>query len=189
MNNTLLSSVTALLVTLATASPSWAAGTFLKAKVSGTVQTQTPVPPSDGRIHSAKLDSKRIFDEFGVSSDQYELVVSLGVTLTLELLPKLSAAKLPTILVVELGSDSQEIFDTKARTIALGGSIAPGTATNLFENIAGEIAGTARYQGTPISGVITKLVLGVTGRGTDTSGVGPALLKFKIAAAGSFVQQ
>ncbi len=45
----------------------------LEAKIGGTIQTQTVLSPSDGRFHTEPLNNARVFEEFLVSPDDYEL--------------------------------------------------------------------------------------------------------------------
>ena len=115
----------------------------------------------------------------------------LGGSSGLVLEPKLAASALPTLVVIELGNDAVTIIDTKAHAFRLGAVISNGTATNLFQDLAGEVSGTAKYKGVFPPTSFSGLSLGGFARGTDTSGGGngSALLKFKISTHGLFVQQ
>ncbi|HMJ90953.1 MAG TPA: hypothetical protein VK530_14115 [Candidatus Acidoferrum sp.] len=163
-------------------------GTFLKAKVNGTVQTQTILGPSDGRIKTTALNNARIFDEFEVSQTDYELVVAIEST-GLYLVPRSTGGGLPTITVAEFNSDSETVIDTKKRLVSVVAPLAVGTATNLFEDLKGTVVGSFRFTGTFDTPTYTSVVLSITGGGTDQ--VGPnesAILKFKITAKGTFTQ-
>jgi hypothetical protein len=51
---------------LATASQAWAVDQYLKTSITGAIQTQLLLGPGVGRIYTAPLNKKRIFQEFGV---------------------------------------------------------------------------------------------------------------------------
>lgn len=182
--------ITSALLFLAAAIPAGAADTFLKATVTGTVQTQVLFTPSDGRIRTEPLNNKRIFREFLVSPTDYALVFRLGSGIELVLVPKHASAMLPSITVIGLGNDIQQVVNTKTRVVRIVSNLAPGTATNLFKDLAGELNGTLHYTGAVAAGTITKFVFSVLGHGTDpTNGAGkPALLKFKATTGSPFVQ-
>jgi len=185
---TLLSCLTATLL-LATASPSRAVETFFKTSVGGTVQTQTILGPTDGRIRTTVLNEKRILQEYGVSGQDYELV--FGTSSGLQLLPKRASAMLPTFQILSIGS-SIEVVNTKAHLIKLEAAVTPGPAsTTIFNNMAGELVATALYQGPFPPTTFKKLNFSVTARGFDPNpgGNSSSLLKFRIVAGGVFVQQ
>jgi hypothetical protein len=93
------------------------------------------------------------------------------------------------ITVIELASPTTMI-DTKTHKLQVGGPLATGIATNLFENVAGQVAGTISFKGSYVDQVYTKIALTGLARGTDQSGGdGVALLSFKISTQGHFVQQ
>jgi hypothetical protein len=96
----------------------------------------------------------------------------------------------PTLTVLKLGSNSQSVLDTKVGILSIVCDIAPGVATNLFKDIAGEIAGTAHYLLPISSNTVKKFNFSVTGHGTDPAGVADsaALLKFKVTTADVFTQ-
>jgi hypothetical protein len=181
----------AIALIFATTSSAWAAEQYLKANVSGTVQTQAFLTPTDGRVRTAPLNNKRIFQEFQVSSLDYELVYDISGSGGLMLLPRSAAAMLPSFNVIQLGQHSVNIFNTKLRFAKVEPDLAASTATNLFANIAGELVGTAFFKGPVATPVIAKFNFTVTARGTDNSGGGTAsaFLKFKVATQGSFVQK
>ena len=186
---TLLYAITTALF-LATAGPAWAVTSFLKATVTGTVQTQILLSPNDGRIQTVPLNNKRIFQEFQVSPQDYELAVDAsGNSGALVLVPKHTAAMLPTITVVELGNTSAEAIDTKVRVIKLTTNLGPSTATNLFKNVAGQLSGTVHFTGTIQTPVFSKFIFAVAASGTNSTGSGGAVLKFKITTQGAFVPQ
>jgi hypothetical protein len=160
--------------------------TLFKAKVSGTAQTQLVLGPTDGRIDTSPLNNARIFAEFGVSPDLYALVFEVGSTTVLELVPKSSMAKLPTIEVVKLGTGVGQVVDTHSRTLAIAGPIAAGTATNLFQGIAGEVTGAVKYDGAFPPTAFKSLSLDVRAQSMD-AGL-DAILKFKITTSGVFTQ-
>src|SRR4051812_29835263 len=90
-----------LLLIAATSAP--AADTFLKATVTGTVQTQVLITNTDGRIRTEQLNNQRIFQEFLVSPKDYELAFMFGSPNGLVLVPKHVSAMLPTLTVAGLG--------------------------------------------------------------------------------------
>jgi hypothetical protein len=94
-------------------------------------------------------------------------------------------AKLPTIVVFTLDSASPA-FDTKTNTIEVGGAVSNSGASNLFEDLVGEVQGTAKFKGTVSTAEITKVSLTGFARGTGASGV--AFLSFKVSTSGAFVQ-
>jgi hypothetical protein len=161
---------TALILT--TASPAWATDQYLKANVNGTVQTQAILSPGDGRVRTAPLNNKRIFQEFQVSPLDYELVYDIISSGGLMLLPKSAAAMLPSLTVVQLGQHSENIFNTKARCARVESDLAVSSATNLFKNLDGELVGTAFFKGPLAPPIITKFNFTVTARGSDNSGGG-----------------
>lgn len=175
---------------LATASPAWAVEKFLKATVTGTVQTQVTFSASEARFRTALLNNKRIFQEFGVSKDDYVLVVNVSNGGELLLLPKSSSSGLPTISVAKVGS-SKSIIDTKVGQGKVQAVLAPSAATNLFKDLVGDLTGTIFFQGPVVSLSIKKFVFTIAASGTDTNPVstGVALLKFKTTAQGVFLQQ
>lgn len=183
----LLSCLTATLL-LVTASSTRAAEVFLKVAVSGTVQSQTILGPTNGRIRTAVLNEKRIFQEYGVSAQDYELV--FGATSGFQLIPKQASAMLPTLSILTITTTATAI-DTKAGVFKFGGPVTPGPAsTSIFNNLAGELVGTAHYVGSFPPTAFKKVIFSVTGRGSDPSmgGSGTSLLKFKVVTNGIFVQ-
>lgn len=163
---------------------------FLKANVAGTVQTQTILAPNEGRIRTSILNNKRIFAEFQVSKADYEMVVLVNSGIKLILLPKSASANLPTITVVEFGTNTQSVIDTKINIVNTVSDIAPSTATNLFKDLDGEIIGAAHFKGIIGStAAITNFNFNVIGHGTDLNGAnGASVLRFKVTAKGTFNQ-
>jgi hypothetical protein len=187
MKHLLYCFTTALLFTVAR--PVWAAADSYEAIVIGTVQTQIYLGPGDGRIHTALMNNKRIFQEFGVSSQDYALVVKLvGAGLYLE--PKSASAMLPEIEIYNTGT-TEGLTDNKAHLEKYSSAIVAGGATNIFQNMAGEIVTAYYYKGDRALGNITKIVANVTARGTDPVGgfTTSALLKFKVVAQKPFAQK
>ena len=176
---------------IATAHPASAADRFLKATVSGTVQTQTLITTTNARIHTSILNNRRIFLEYLVSPADYELVVNVEAGSEFVLLPKHTNAMLPAISIFKLGPDSQAVLNTKLGILRIVGDISAVDATNLFKNLAGEIDGLAQFRLPLANREIKKFTFNVTGHGTDPAGVSSsaALLKFKVTAAGEFTQQ
>ena len=175
---------------IAAAHPAHAIDTIFKATVTGTVQTQILNSPTTGRIHTALLNNKRIFEEYQVSKSDYELVLFFINGTELQLLPKHTSAGLPTITVFRVGSISGTVVNTTARVINIIGNTASIGATNLFQDFTGEFSGTARYKGTIQTGAVSKFSCNMTATGTDQSngGSGYALLKFKVHTTGLFTQ-
>jgi len=176
---------------IATANHASAADRFLKATVSGTVQTQALITTTDQRIHTAILNNRRIFLEYLVSPADYELVVNVSSGGEVVLLPKHTAAMLPTLSLFKLGLNNQAIINTKLGILRLVTDISAGDATNLFQDLVGEIDGSAQFRFPLSNNEIKKFTLNVTGHGTDQGGVGAraALLKFKVTAVGEFTPQ
>jgi len=176
---------------VATANPASAEDRFLKATVSGTVQTQAFITTTNTRIHTSILNNRRIFLEFLVSPADYELVVNVLAGSEVVLLPKHTGAMLPTLSIFKLGPNNQSVLNTKLGILRLVGDISPSVATNLFKNLAGEIDGVAQFRFPLSNDGVKKFSFNVTGHGTDPAGVGtsPALLKFKVTAVGEFTQQ
>jgi hypothetical protein len=173
-----------ILVSLLVAAGSLRADSFLKATVTGTIQTQKVLSPLDGRIQTSILNDKFIFEEFQVSKTDYELVLDASGSGELLLLPKHSGGALSAISVAKIGSIDGTAIDTKARVEHLVGPADPGSATNLFKDLAGTFNGTAHYTGMiGVNTVVTKYILNFTG-----SGRGGAILKFKVTGAGQFEQ-
>jgi hypothetical protein len=133
-----------------------------------------------------------ILQEYGGFSVDYELVYVFRNTSGLQLVPKRASALLPTFMILTSGVGSVNIVNTKARFFKLETDISPGTAsTTIFNNVAGELAGTAKYKGDFPPSTFTKFNFSVTARGTDPNptGNGKSLLKFKIVTGAVFVQQ
>jgi hypothetical protein len=171
----------------ATASPSWAGtGPIFKAKVSGTVRTQLILGPSDGKIDSSSLNNSRIFDEFAVSPNDYELVTVLSGGLALVLLPKSASSGLPTITVFTMSSVST-VVDTHKNTFEAGGAVSSPATSGLFKDLTGELQGAVKFKGTFSSPTITKVAVDGHARGN----VGSASLSFltiKLSTGALFVQ-
>jgi hypothetical protein len=175
---------------LATASPAWAVDQYLKTSISGTVQTQLTLGPGEGRIYTAALTKKRIFQEFGVSVEDYELVINLN-GIELLLLPKNSAANLPVIPVMIPGSKLQPLVDTRAHVQKIRSEIGTSTATNLFKDLFGQLDVTYLFQGPIVTAKVNKVIVNVKACGTNPAGgsIASAFLTFRITAQGLFVPQ
>jgi hypothetical protein len=175
---------------LATASQAWAADQYLKVSVTGTVQTQLLLGPGVGRIYTAPLNKKRIFQEFGVSAADYELVINLS-GIGLLLLPKNAAANLPEITVLAPTFPNQALVDTRAHVEKIRADIGASTATNLFKDLFGQLEITYFFQGPVASPKVNKVVVNVKACGTDPAGgnTSSAFLNFKATAQGIFVPQ
>jgi hypothetical protein len=159
--------------------------TYTKATVTGTVQTELVISNTDGRIHTAPLNAKRIYQEFAVSPQDYELV--LGTSSGLILLPRHAGASLPTLTIFGFG-DQDILVNTKAKLFELEAAIKPGDNTNLFQNLAGEMLGIGLYSGPNFS--FRNIAFTITARGNSSiSGHPEALLKFKVTAGAPFTQQ
>jgi hypothetical protein len=156
-----------------------------KAKISGTVRSQVILGVTDGRIGTTALNNKRVFTEFAVSPDDYELVFSISSDVLLVLVPKSASAGLPNITVFTLTNGGM-VIDTHSNTFAIGGSLSSTATGTLFENLAGEGQGAIKFKGTFLAPQLTKVSLDARARGTGGSGV--ALLSFKISTGGLFVQ-
>jgi hypothetical protein len=176
---------------IASDKPLSAADRFLKATVSGTVQTQTLITNTNARIHTTILNNRRIFQEFLVSPADYELVVNVLAGSEVVLLPKRTSSMLPTLFIFKLGSHSQGVVNTKLGVLRIVADITPGAATNLFKNLVGEMDCTVQFRPPLASAEITKFSFNVIGHGTDPAGVSTsaALLKFKVIAVGEFIQK
>src|SRR5690349_2748733 len=118
---------------IATANPASAADRFLKATVSGTVQTQALITNTNGRIHTSILNNRGIFLEFLVSPADYELVVNVADRGELVLLPKHTGAMLPTLSIFKLGTNTQSVINTKLGLLRIVADITPSDTTNLFK--------------------------------------------------------
>jgi len=179
-------SCSVLMFLLATAAaPTWAGTTAVfKAKVSGSVRTQLLITPVDGRIESAPLNNKRIFDEFGVSPDDYELVLTLSGDISVLLMPKSLSSGLPSVNVFTVHGSS--IVDTHKNTIGAGGSLTSGATTNLFKDLAGELQGAIKFKGAILSPQFTKVTLDGHARGTGLES-SVALLTIKLSTGATFV--
>ncbi|HTO53485.1 MAG TPA: hypothetical protein VMR50_08880 [Myxococcota bacterium] len=164
---------------------------MFKAKISGTVLVQLSNSPTDGQIVKTKLDNKRVFQEFGVSDSDYELVWSFDGNAGLELVAKSLFAKLPVISVLPIG-DVDPIVDTHTRTFALIDNLEDGGALgNLFEGITGGLTGTVKYRGDVMSPEISKISLTVVATGNNPAGTTShlALINAKISTSGLFTPQ
>lgn len=185
MKNALFAIFSLLLVSAASSD----AANFLKARVTGTVQTQTLQGLNEGRIRTSALNNASIFEQFGVSPADYELVVAIEET-GLYLLPRTQGA-LPTLTVVRFNDDSGTVVDTRKRAVSYVAQAGNTTATNLFEDFAGTAVGLFRYTGEFSSPTFKSGSVNVMGKGTDNLGEGSnaAILKFKITTTGTFTQQ
>ena len=167
-------------VCLSSASPSWAGlGGFLSAKVSGTVQQTIPVPGGT-KVVTTRLNNQVIFADAGVTTDQYELVLSNGALGTLELLPKSTLAKLPTIVIFTL-TDGVQLIDTKSTQNHFGGGMSSPATGGLFQGLTGGMTGVVKF-GTSGPAKAESL----TGEGS--SGASQSLFKLKVSTHGLFVQ-
>jgi hypothetical protein len=184
---------TMLLITsflLAIAAPVHAVDIFLKVNFSGTAQSQTILGASDGRIHTSLFNNKRVFQEFNVSKADYELVLELGVTDQIALVPKHASAMLPTITVLTFtGGVNGEVINTKTRLVRLETGIASPASGNLFENLGGQLIGTLHYSGSVPGSNFTNFNFTAIGAGKDQSNPGSmVLLQFKVTDDGHFTQ-
>jgi hypothetical protein len=157
---------------LLSAGPSWAGlGGFLSAKVSGTIQQSITVPGGQ-KVVTTKLTNQVIFDDGHVSPDQYELVLSNGAAGTLELLPRNSMAKLPTIVVFTL-TDGVFLLDTKSQQDRFGGGLFQGLTGGMTGVIQFHSPGPARSESLTAEG---------------SSGSSGSIFKIKARTHGLFVQ-
>lgn len=109
------------------------------ANVSGTVYQQ-PGFGDEAKLVATPLNAKRIFTEFGVSQDDYALVVSVGGDEFLALVPKSSGSGLPVINVINISfSDYRAAFNGKTGAGVAEFPIIPFGNTNIFNNLRGSI--------------------------------------------------
>ncbi|HTO51773.1 MAG TPA: hypothetical protein VMR50_00185 [Myxococcota bacterium] len=152
---------------------------FISVKVSGTIQVEQELPVGE-KVAVTKLTNQTIFDEFAVSPDDYELVMTFTGPDVLELLPKSLGSKLPTITVMTL-EDPTFILDTKSRQEKFGSGLSSPEGGGLFHELVGGTNGSLKFdkQGFP-SGVSLSAV--------GSSQSSQSLFKLKISSHGVFVQ-
>jgi hypothetical protein len=150
-------------------------GDLFAVKVSGTIQQQGP----NETIITSRLDNQRIFDDAGVTPEQYELVLSFLGPNGIELLPKSSAAKLPTILVFSL-DDLTFLFSQKPHQERFCSPISSPAASGPFQGLVGAMTGVIRFKAGEQNSV------SISGEGS--SSVSGSLFRFKVSTHGFFVQ-
>lgn len=189
MRTTSFLSIVSIFIASLTAAQAGGVSQLLKAKVSGTVQTQQVVGSEQGKIKTSAVNNQRIFSEFGVSDDDYELVVSISGP-GLYLIPRNSGSPLPSIEVIIFSESSGLIIDTKKRALSyIATALNESSTTNLFDGLVGTATGTFRYDGTFPAADYKSAQLNVVARGTDQGGESEtAILKLKITTTGKFTQ-
>ncbi|HTO06491.1 MAG TPA: hypothetical protein VMR86_05475 [Myxococcota bacterium] len=167
-------------VCLASASPSQAGLTgFLSVKVSGTIQQQVDLPVGS-KVGSAKLSNQTIFDDFGVSPDQYELVMSFAGPVVIELLPKSLLAKMPVIPVFTL-ENGVFLLDSKQNQERFSGGLTSPASAGLFQDLTGGASGILKFGSTGFPKAVS-----LTGEGSSFPS--QSLFKLKVSSHGIFVQ-
>jgi len=155
--------------------------------VSGTISTQQLVSIEAGKIVTKAFNNTRIYQEFGVSPNDYQLVLNASSNDLLLLVPKSAGSGLTNIPVVRM-SDQESLIDT-ARHLALFGAQIESTATgNVFEEFAGAHTGSIKVKGTLETENITKVTLSLYAQGSGPGGDGSSLFKLKITTGKRFEQ-
>jgi hypothetical protein len=165
-----------------------AAGPLLK--ITGTITRVVPVSSTATRLRFEKLDDKRLFEEFGVSREDYAFALADG---GFNLVAKSQSSGLPTLPVFTLGLE-KDLIQTKPFKARIGGPVESAATGNIFEGLAGE---TTAATGAVIEGgtitALKNLVLRIYARGSDQSAADPTspgvLLRFTVKQIGQFEQK
>jgi hypothetical protein len=162
----------------ASASQAGLAG-FISVKVSGTIQQQQELPVGE-KVAVSKLSNQTIFTEFGVSPDDYELVMTFNGLTVLEFLPKSMSSGLPTVPVMNF-DNPWFLLDSKSNQDKFGSGLSSPEAGGLFHVLVGGTNGSLKFdkQGFPA---------GVSLEALASSQNSQSLFKFKVSSHGVFVQ-
>ena len=146
------------------------------------------------RVERSPINNQRIFEEFGVSQEDYALVLDVNAESLVSLVPRSSTVKLPVIYVI-LRSDVHTASNGKLRTsmfeTPVGNSDAEGT---LFQDLRGTMFGSLKFSEsdellkfnatvTGSSNADSIIVKDGTAKGLFTTGI---LLKFKVTRGAPF---
>jgi hypothetical protein len=156
---------------------------LLKVNISGVVENQIIIGPSEGSAHFSALNTKRVFTEFGVSDVAYALVLDLNGTAAVELVPLSASSPLPTIEVFTFNTGTI-VIDTKKHFVDFNASLSSTATGNLFENLDGSANGRATFKGTYPPPTFTKLSFSGVAAGSN----GATVIKLKLVTTGVFTQ-
>jgi hypothetical protein len=174
------------LLTLFVSAPLWAAVMF-EVTVSGTISTQQVIEVETGKIVTKPFNNARIYQEFGVSSQDYALVLNASSNEILLLIPRDASSGLTNIVVVEM-EDQATLLNT-VRGSALFGAVVRSDATdNVFEGFVGAHSGSIKVKGALETENITKVAMTLLAQGSGPGGNGQSLFKLKITTGQRFEQ-
>lgn len=162
------------------------------ANVSGSSWRQVSTENGPRVVRSA-MNNQRIFTEFGVSPNDYALVMDTTSSLFLALVPKSSGSGLDIIPVLVRSDvrsvnedDGTSIFETQlSNGDALG---------NSFQGLRGSMQGTAKFSS---EGVVRRFTGNINASGGDSGplvkggakGINfPVIMKFKVTRGALFTQ-
>ena len=155
-------------------------------EIKGTIFSSLAVSPTGFDLDTTKLNNERIYDEFGVSKQDYALVLD-GNSLKVVLRQRDSTGALPDITVLELnlpngGGDSDKKF------LRAAGPITSPAMGNLFEGLEGTALGTITFKGALPDVTLEKLSLKFFGgcRNPNPASSLPAALRFSLKTGKEF---
>jgi hypothetical protein len=171
------------------------------ANINGTIYQQSG-SGEDAKVVTSPLNAKRIFTEFGVSQNDYALVLNINSDDFLILVPKDAGSELPVITVLGI-SEAHALLNGKSGAGVFETPISNGPAgdTNLFGNLRGTMFGaikvnpdtekvqrfSASVTGSSTPGAVIKMdpAKGATPKGGSSASV---LYKFKLSKGAPFTQ-
>ena len=122
-------------------------------------------------IKVISLNTKRIFQEFGVSSDNYILLVVANTSTVskLTLFPK-KFGTVPELPVMTLTQSAFSVHKTKPNTTQGTGTVSGAATTNIFNNVSGSYSFTTTVDAKANAKTIFKvLAAGATHTGTQAN--------------------
>jgi hypothetical protein len=155
---------------------------LLLAKISGTVSVQE-IKGTNATVHTTALNNNRLFDEFGVSSEQYELVADIiSSEHFVALVPRSASAELPIIPVITI-ADARTIAITKTQSVLFEVPMTNSTpTTNIFKSFRGTASGSAKINGS------TFMKMSLNGVGSSRN-PDVHLFKFKVTTSKPFTPE
>jgi hypothetical protein len=161
-----------------------------KITLTGSVEIQETQSVTVARARVTPLNPNRIFEEFAVSKNDYELVLDINGSGVVELVPKSASSPLPILQVFAL-TGNEAILDTKLVFGDLYANLSSTALGNLFEGLVGTVTGRDFFKGTIATTTFKKFTISGVALGKNQNAVGNtvALIKFKVVTTGGFTQK
>jgi hypothetical protein len=165
------------------------------ANFAGTAIKQVTVGENT-RAATSPVNSRRVFDEFGVSPDDYALVLNLDSSALVSLVPKSASAALPTITVLQI-AEPRTVKNSMTKVELFEVPVANTSASgNIFDSLRGTLFGSLKFAPDKTLSRFNGNLTGSSGNGAVVvtspakGAVAPAtvLLKFKVTKGARFTQ-